>query len=297
VTSFSGLASAGFARHLDDVREQDENLSSVPALAPAKETREPCLLSDFPGGTKAGNFFHSVLERIAFDDLSDEALHPQVERGLQQYGFSAPTWTATVSDAVRSMMTTQLGVGSEAFCLAEVDGWLPEFAFHIPLGQAKVAQVVASQLADVLRAHPSERLLPSYADRLERLGFAPVEGLLKGYIDLVMRKDGRWYLADYKSNYLGEDMDAYRADRLPAAMAHGLYYLQAHLYCVALQRYLECRLSDYDYDLHFGGVHYLFLRGMRSTTGPSHGVFFERPPKGRIEALSRVLAGTRGEKR
>lgn len=297
VTSFSGLASAGSARHLDDVREQDENLSSVPALAPAKETREPCLLSDFPGGTKAGNFFHSVLERIAFDDLSDEALHPQVERGLQQYGFSAPTWTATVSDAVRSMMTTQLGVGSEAFCLAEVDGWLPEFAFHIPLGQAKVAQVVASQLADVLRAHPSERLLPSYADRLERLGFAPVEGLLKGYIDLVMRKDGRWYLADYKSNYLGEDMDAYRADRLPAAMAHGHYYLQAHLYCVALHRYLECRLSDYDYDLHFGGVHYLFLRGMRSTTGPSHGVFFERPPKGRIEALSRVLAGTRGEKR
>jgi exodeoxyribonuclease V beta subunit len=72
-------------------------------------------------------------------------------------------------------------------------------------------------------------------------------------------------------------------------MAHGHYYLQYHLYAIAVHRYLARRVSDYDYQRHFGGVFYLFLRGMTPASGPGFGVFFEKPPERRIEELSMLL--------
>jgi exodeoxyribonuclease V beta subunit len=280
---------------IDDEREQDEALPDLDLSPSAREhaagaSGERSLLADFPGGTKAGNFFHALLEDLPFDDLSPEALARPTERSLRDFGFSVSSWQETVTNAVRAIVQTPLGSGDRDFCLADIDGRLDELAFHFPLGHATGSGATASRLAEVFRAHPSASLLPSYADRVARLGFAPLEGLLKGYIDLVMRKDGRWYLADYKSNYLGSEIDAYRSECLPSVMAHGHYYLQYHLYLVALHRYLQRRLPGYDYEQHFGGVYYLFLRGMSPAKGPSHGVFFERPPASRIIALSETLS-------
>jgi exodeoxyribonuclease V beta subunit len=36
------------------------------------------------------------------------------------------------------------------------------------------------------------------------LDFRQVRGMLKGFIDLVFRHNGRYYLLDYKSNWLGK---------------------------------------------------------------------------------------------
>jgi len=69
------------------------------------------------------------------------------------------------------------------------------------------------------------------------------------------------------------------------------YFLQYHLYVVALHRYLSARLPDYDYDRHFGGVYYLFLRGMSPAHAPGCGVFRDRPARELVEALSAALAG------
>jgi exodeoxyribonuclease V beta subunit len=150
-------------------------------------------------------------------------------------------------------------------------------------------RLTARRLADVFGAHPSPMVPKSYASELEKLSFAALEGFLKGYIDLIFEHDQRWYLVDYKSNHLGDEIAAYATSRLPAAMAHGHYYLQYHLYSVALHRLLSNRLNGYDYDEHFGGVFYLFLKGMTPDTGPRSGVFFEKPPRQRIVALSELL--------
>jgi exodeoxyribonuclease V beta subunit len=74
-------------------------------------------------------------------------------------------------------------------------------------------------------------------------------------------------------------------------MTHGHYYLQYHLYTLAVHRYLERRVPSYHYETHFGGALYLFVRGMSPALGASHGVFFEKPPWGRIDALSKLLDG------
>ncbi len=131
--------------------------------------------------------------------------------------------------------------------------------------------------------------LPTYAERLSRLEFLPLEGHLRGFIDLVFRHDGRFYVVDYKSNFLGARPRDYTRERLAASMAEHDYILQAHLYGLAVDRYLARRVTGYRYERDFGGALYLFLRGLDPARGPETGVFFDRPPAARLAAISALL--------
>ena len=124
---------------------------------------------------------------------------------------------------------------------------------------------------------------------LQEAGF---EGLVNGVIDLVFEHEGRYYLADYKSNRLGPAIDDYARPGLARAMLDGRYDLQSLLYALALHRYLRGRITGYDYVRHFGGCFYLFLRGMRVDLGPTHGVHFDRPDEGTIAALESIFRHT-----
>jgi exodeoxyribonuclease V beta subunit len=70
-------------------------------------------------------------------------------------------------------------------------------------------------------------------------------------------------------------------------MGHSDYPLQALLYAVVLHRFLRWRVSDYDPELHLGGVLYLYLRGV---DGEGHGVHTERLPLALIEAMDALFA-------
>jgi exodeoxyribonuclease V beta subunit len=76
-------------------------------------------------------------------------------------------------------------------------------------------------------------------------------------------------------------------------MSHGDYILQAALYTLAVHRHLRARVPGYDYDSHFGGVRYLFLRGMRPETGLAAGVYAMRPSRAWIDGWDRALGGGR----
>ena len=114
--------------------------------------------------------------------------------------------------------------------------------------------------------------------------------MLKGFIDLVFRHDGRYYLLDYKSNYLGENGEAYTPQAMAQAMQAHRYDLQYQLYTLALHRYLRHRIADYDYERHFGGVIYLFLRGVDGEAG-QQGIFTTRPDPALITAMDALFAG------
>ena len=124
-----------------------------------------------------------------------------------------------------------------------------------------------------------------------RLRFDPVRGFMKGFVDMVFQHQGRFYLVDWKSNYLGREKEDYHRDRLGTVMAEREYILQYHLYTMALHRYLQLRQPGYDYDVHFGGVYYLFLRGMEPAWGGDYGVFHDRPDRKLVELLCRELIG------
>jgi len=117
-----------------------------------------------------------------------------------------------------------------------------------------------------------------------------MQGFLKGFIDLVFRFEDRFYLLDWKSNWLGNRMEDYSPDAIRNEMRQEYYFIQCHLYTVALHKYLAMRVPGYDYERHFGGVIYPFLRGL-DPDRPERGAYRDRPPRSAVDQLSALLEG------
>ena len=130
------------------------------------------------------------------------------------------------------------------------------------------------------------------AQPLQAITNANFCGLITGIIDLVFEHQGRYYVADYKSNFLGRKLQDYAPDKLQQAMLDRRYDLQSLLYSLALHRLLAQRLVDYDFETHFGGSYYLFLRAMRPAHGTDYGVHFDRPDQESIEAFDALFGFT-----
>jgi exodeoxyribonuclease V beta subunit len=295
VSSFSALASAG-SRHTipDEGRDHDERVATAAGPGPASAPSAPIRLATFPRGARAGNFFHDVLEHVDFA-ASPAAIEPVVTAKLRAHGMATDPWARMATAAVADVLDTPLtddptlrlrSVGAARRC-SELEFILPVARTADP-GLALTRERLASAFAD----HPAG-LPAGYAARLASLGFSALRGFLKGFIDLVFEHDGRWYVVDYKTNFLGETADDYAPAHLDVAMAEDHYVLQSHLYALALVRHLRRQQPGFDYERHFGGIAYLFLRGMSPASGPSRGVYFHRPPAARIDALSARLEGRR----
>ncbi len=118
---------------------------------------------------------------------------------------------------------------------------------------------------------------------------------MKGFMDMVFQFEERFYLVDWKSNFLGSRVEDYGQDCLARAMREELYTLQYHIYTVALNQYLSLRLPSYDYETHFGGVYYIFLRGVDPDQGPDYGIYRDRPSGELINALCESLIDRKKE--
>jgi exodeoxyribonuclease V beta subunit len=114
---------------------------------------------------------------------------------------------------------------------------------------------------------------------------------MRGFIDLVFEHQGAYYILDYKSNYLGPTVEHYDQSAMARSITEHQYDLQYLIYCLALHRYLGLRLPDYNYPQHFGGVYYLFLRGMGQGADAGRGVFYDKPPQVLVEALDSCFGG------
>jgi exodeoxyribonuclease V beta subunit len=261
------LAGAADAEHLAET-----GLGADPAGSPVEWTPH-----GFPAGAQAGLFLHELLERLSFPAATAEVLGPLVETLLRQYGFD-PRWRPAVERLIGRVLDTPLDeLGSLRLRGIEDRRRRNEMAFHFPLESVSDAAL--------------DRVLNVGGDRLR---FGSVRGLMKGYIDLVFEHQGRYFLADYKSNRLGVRTEDYDHAAMAGAMREHRYDLQYLIYAVALHRYLAQRIADYDYERHFGGAYYLFLRGLDPEQGSRYGVFFERPDAGLIQALDALFSGASG---
>jgi exodeoxyribonuclease V beta subunit len=117
-----------------------------------------------------------------------------------------------------------------------------------------------------------------------------VKGFMIGFIDLIFRHDGKYYIVDWKSNKLNGTEDSFEQDGLKHEIASHHYYLQYLIYTVALDKYLTNTMKNYDYDTHFGGVYYIFLRGVSNNENSSRGIFYDKPDKNLISKLSEIMS-------
>jgi exodeoxyribonuclease V beta subunit len=259
-------------------------------------TGEVVPLHEFPKGARTGELLHGILEHADFTDPVSLREHVGLE--LQRYGFEQGKWAELVFEALSNVLETKLP-GADDLKLASV-AWrhrVSEMEFTLPVHPSaglcpgrRSTQFSAELLAAVFERHAPE-LGPTYLEHVRKLGFQPLSGFLRGFIDLVFEHEGKFYVVDFKSNHLGSHPTDYTPALLTAPMADHHYYLQYHLYVTALHRHLAARRSGYDYDRDFGGVHYLFLRGMAPGHQAGTGVFFDRPSRAFIEALSKLFEG------
>lgn len=248
-------------------------------------------------GSRFGNVLHGALENAdfaAWTDWQEGEPAPTGQEAVLRDALRAEGYPrddlddgiAVLTSLVGRTLTVALPEGG-ALCALPASDRRAEIEFHFAMQPTAVPT-----LLELLHAHGIVR---------ERRGFGlrrRLEGLMTGKIDLTYVQAGRWYVLDYKSNRLPR----YDAAALSEAMAHSEYDLQALVYTVALHRWLRFRLGDaydggtYDYARDFGGIRYLFCRGLDtdrtpSPGAPSPGVYAHRFAPELIHAMDALFAG------
>lgn len=276
VTSYSGLQLHSSSPLLDAMPTFD-----VDALGEEGEASDSALTPHhFPRGASPGTFLHSLFETLDFSQPPQSAW---LEAQLEKSGYPLH-WLPVLEAWIMRVLQTPLNTQGLTLSALSAGDRLVEMAFCVPLQRV----LHASALDAVMRRHD---VLSARAPRLE---FHQVRGMLKGFIDLVFRWNGQYYLLDYKSNWLGDSEAAYTQQAMAQAMIDHRYDLQYQLYTLALHRYLRHRLPDYDYNRDFGGVCYLFLRGVDGSQ-PENGIFTVRPDAEFIDELDALFSASEEE--
>ncbi|MBF0531263.1 MAG: PD-(D/E)XK nuclease family protein, partial [Deltaproteobacteria bacterium] len=289
MASFSSLVSN--QPHRAELADRDETIHPDPD--PAASSRELPLdkpeldMFAFPRGATSGILLHEIFENLDFALPDVAAAKDLINRKLTGHGFNE-YWKDPIYSLVQNTLTTSLNSDFGDFCLAQVPAAerLNELEFYFPL-----QKLTERDLKHVFVKQVGVAVASGLPSRLERLDFRPLEGFMKGFIDLVFRFNNRFYIVDWKSNYLGGKTPDYNSDALQRVMNDNLYHLQYYLYTVAVDQYLKVRIPNYSYATHFGEVYYLFIRGIDPDYGPSYGVYKNRPPQRAIETLSTTLIG------
>lgn len=260
-----------------------------------------------PSSAEVGTALHTFFEHVDFQAPGErEDVVNRLVNALRRGGQAVPSEPSVVADGLCSALEARFSASEPELTLAALgrSSRLDEMTFDmgvaLPAPTSGGSVVTPQGLAAVFRQHGNPHVR-AYADEVAQLGFPNVRGYLTGAVDLVFRwapapeAHPRWYVVDYKTNHLGDDWGDYAAEALPAAMSANHYVLQYHLYAVALHRHLRRVLPRYAYERDFGGVYYLFVRGMRAEGEAGAGIYHDRPPAALIDALDELLRdGTKG---
>ncbi|MFT4511955.1 MAG: exodeoxyribonuclease V beta subunit [Planctomycetota bacterium] len=257
------------------------------------ETQAPAVGQDifgFARGADAGLCLHTVLEHVDLHGLEQAPARALVVKTLTQHGMldsDAHPGVLDPTEAVLDNLRNLAGarVHENGATVLDICGGvrIAEWKFTIPIAQPNLktlAECFAQSTCEVAQG---------YANRLSQLAPQHFAGFLTGFADLITECDGRYWIVDWKSNHLGNTAADYNESALLQAMQGHDYILQYHLYVLAWHRQLRTRLPGYDYDEHFGGVSYAFLRG--AVPNETSGMFYARPPRELVDAMDAWAAG------
>ncbi|PWG62347.1 exodeoxyribonuclease V subunit beta [Sediminicurvatus halobius] len=259
------------AEVIGEVAEEADPAGPAPGVAAG--------LHAFPRGPGPGTFLHGLLEWAAREGFAALAADPArlretVVRRCARRGWGE--WAQVLGDWLQRLIAEPLALpGAGPVTLHGVAAYQPELEFWFETRWTDARRLDRAVRAATLDAAPR----PPAAQSV-------LNGLLKGFVDLVFEHEGRYWVADYKSNWLGPQARDYAPAALRTTVLEKRYDLQYVLYTLALHRLLTSRLPDYDYDRHVGGVVYLFLRGIDAE---GQGLYCERPPRALIEQLDADL--------
>lgn len=230
----------------------------------------------FPKGANAGSCLHEIMENIEFTEyVKGKSDNQAVEAAFAKFGIEE-RFVDVTRQWIESVLNTRLNRKGVKLNQIEKHHRLVEMEFYLPMDK-----LTPKLINQVLSEHLGRSV--------DEFNFMDVQGILKGYVDLIFFSGGQYFVLDYKSNHLGDTVDDYGKVQMSQAMDAHHYHLQYLLYTLALHRYLQKRLPDYDYDSHFGGCYYLFMRGMDERNSHFEGVYFTRPERSLVDKLDSIF--------
>ncbi|MGR5168182.1 exodeoxyribonuclease V subunit beta [Vibrio astriarenae] len=276
MTSYSGLVKQGSHGHKEVL--MDIGTFDVDSADETQQDDEEQLLSifNFPRGAQPGTFLHALFEEVEYTLPATEQSNTEIIVELMKQSSIDEQWLPVLQTMVDTVLATPLDGETLSLCDTLSSQRLVEMEFMLP-----IKLLSAPQLNRVIKQHDS------LSARAGELGFQAVQGMLKGFIDLVFEHQGKYYVLDWKSNHLGDHIEDYHRAALENSMADHRYDLQYQIYSLALHRFLSSRISNYDYESHFGGVFYVFLRGVDGQS--DNGIFSARPSLEMLNDLNDLI--------
>ncbi len=233
----------------------------------------------FPKGAMTGNFIHALLENYAPDELQNrELLSLELERNFSAFVPEAdfPALLDELTEWLNNILEADLALEDRHIPpLREIlsgERHINELEFIFPVRERLTPDALSALVQENLPRESNETL-----------SFDQLKGMLRGFIDLTFEHNGQFFVVDYKSNYLGPTPASYRLSEMERSIKHAHYDLQYLIYTVALVKFLEIQLPNFDYARDFGGVYYLYLRGMQA--GQKSGVYYTKPDETLINRL------------
>lgn len=268
MSSFSAMAALSEYEHeavstaVEQLDTGEKSIIPVPGLA---------------AGANFGNVIHDLLEGLSFSTIArqdmQEIVRNQIRQRCSRFGVQADP--DDVEELLRLIVSTPLIADGFSLSMLADYKCLKEMGFYFQLGLMVTDRINALFIDETTFAP---------------LGHKQMQGYLTGFVDLICEYQGKYYILDYKTNHLGELLTDYCADKLEAAMQSHNYGLQYWIYTLVLHRHLQNQLPGYRYEEHFGGVKYLFVRGM-TPDKPGSGIYATLPDYGRLLELDLILGG------
>ncbi|HHH55254.1 MAG TPA: hypothetical protein ENK91_16445, partial [Bacteroidetes bacterium] len=218
-------------------------------------------------GVQTGLILHSILEKINFKDKENHKLI--IENTLKYYGRQyADSAIDNYLLLIENILETTLF--PQKFKLKDIDN------------EKRFNELEFFYSFDNWQGQKIKEILPEIV-----ISSREIEGVMHGFIDLLFVHQNKFYILDWKTNHLGNNSESYSSEKLKAAIEENNYFLQYYIYTIAAKRFLEKHIPDFDFNLNFGGVYYLFLRGMRMDKDT--GIFFAKPQKDIIDRIENII--------
>ncbi|MBU2926087.1 exodeoxyribonuclease V subunit beta [Colwellia sp. 1_MG-2023] len=293
LSSFSALSKN--LRHGGISSPDRDSVEVVDSSVTNRKSEKALLRFQLVKGAHSGNLLHDILEHSNFkssdvieNNMLESTKWPLLKYGELTTGFTDVDLVCWLDEIVKTPMTNKSDT-LDTFCLADipVQKTLRENEFYFPMNEANI-----TDLEKLLTDHRNTNTTTVKQNNVRLPSYKSLKGMMHGFIDLVFEQNGKYYVCDYKSSHLGDDYNDYDYNALRDDIEKNYYDLQYLIYSLALHRYLQQNLPDYDVAEHFGGIYYLYLRGM--TNDASHqgkGVYYRQITENELIQLDDLFLG------
>ncbi|QCI18976.1 exodeoxyribonuclease V subunit beta [Buchnera aphidicola] len=242
--------------------DQNQNFNINNIFDYKENNKKEIIFKNFPKGKKSGILIHYILNKINFIKKLNINFFYQV---LKKYEFSEE-WAPILMSWINNIINVKFKKINFNLSMLKPNQYIKEMNFFLPI-QKTLNSIDLNKI--IQSFDPISSLTPKFS-------FNPINGILKGSIDLVFLWNKKYYIIDYKSNYLGDDKNYYSSKNIKKEIIKNRYDLQYQIYTVALHQYLNKKIKKYSYEDNFGGIFYMFLRGI-DNINKTNSIFYTMP--------------------